>query len=83
MQIEPTLYSHGGKCAFKLMGAQRMAYKPGWLDFYALHTIPVNLWYVIAYEVAAQNTSACIRLDRSKDGRKYEEYFEAWHLLQR
>jgi hypothetical protein len=83
VQIKSTGFSRGGKYVFNLVGAQHTAYKPGLVDFYALYIIPVNVGYVIPYEVAAQNTSAAIRLDPSKDGHKYEEYFEGWHLLQR
>lgn len=48
-------------------------------DFFACHIIPEGLWYIIPRE---QVQAIGLHLHPTRGTGKYEQYREAWHLLQ-
>jgi hypothetical protein len=55
-------------------------YVRGKLDVIAVYLVPIVLWYIIPFEVAAENLSLTLT---PYEGRKFSQYMEAWHLLRR
>jgi hypothetical protein len=47
---------------------------------FAVYLVPIDLRYIIPFEVAARNLSLNLT---PYDGHKFAQYMEAWHLLQR
>ena len=45
---------------------------------FAVYLVPIDLWYIIPFEVAAGNKSLNLT---PYDGHKFAQYIEAWHLL--
>jgi PD-(D/E)XK nuclease superfamily protein len=54
-------------------------YRAGAFDFLAAYVIPEDTWYILPAEVIQGLRSICLCSGRAG---KYEEYREAWHLLQ-
>ena len=55
-----------------------MRYATGKLDFFAVYLVPIDLWYIIPFDVAARKSS--LRLT-PYNGEKFASNTEAWHLL--
>ena len=49
------------------------------LDFFAVYLVPIDLWYIIPFEVVERNLS--VNLTPYLNGHKNSQYMEAWHLL--
>jgi hypothetical protein len=80
VQIKSTTYARGRTFTCKRAGSKHEPYEEGALDFYALYLVPVDLWYILPFG-AARKTSVSIQFTPDREGHKYEEYLEAWHLL--
>lgn len=80
VQIKSTTFVRGRTFTCNLVGPKHAAYEEGVLDFYAVYLVPVDLWYILPF-AAARKTSASFQFTPDREGHKYEEYLEAWHLL--
>jgi len=58
------------------------AYKPSEVDFLVAHIIPEDSWFIFPIEVLAKVTSPSFRPKRSRKKGPYDQYREAWHLLE-
>jgi hypothetical protein len=56
---------------------QKEKYKKGDCDFFAIHIIKLNVWYILPFE--AVSPKVCLHPDL--DSCRYDKYKEAWNLL--
>ena len=61
-----------------MIGAGRKKYGKGLVDFFAVYLVPIDLWYIIPFEVMAGNLSLNLTPEA---GRKWAQYQEGWGLL--
>jgi len=78
VQVKSTTFCRKGSYTCNVIGAGRKRYPAGKVDFFAVYLVPIDLWYVIPFEVAAENWS--LNLTPQK-GRKFGQYMEAWGLM--
>ncbi len=67
-----------GAYTCNITGTKRMRYATGKLDFFAVYLVPIDLWYIIPFELAARKSSLSLT---PYNGEKFGQYMEAWHLL--
>lgn len=80
VQVKSTTFQRKGSYTCNVIGAGRQKYPPGKLDFFALYLVPIDLWYIVPFEVAEGNLSLNLT---PRKGRKFSQYMEAWELLKR
>jgi hypothetical protein len=56
---------------------QKEKYKKGDCDFFAIHIIKLNVWYILPFE--SVSPKVCLHPDL--DSCRYDKYKEAWNLL--
>jgi len=78
VQVKSTTFKRKGSWTVNLIGAGRTKYGKGLVDFFAVYIVPIDLWYIIPFEVVAGNLS--LNLTPSA-GHKFAQYMEAWHLM--
>ncbi|MBS1852055.1 MAG: hypothetical protein JST79_14195 [Acidobacteria bacterium] len=78
VQVKSTTFKRKGSYTCNIVGPKRQRYAKGRLDFFAVYLVPIDVWYVIPFEVAEKNAS--LNLSPQK-GRKFSQYIEAWELL--
>ena len=61
-----------------IVRSKNLRYGPGKLDFFAVYLIPIDLWYIIPFDVVDDVTTLAL-VPRS--GHKFSQYMEAWNLL--
>ena len=61
-----------------IVRSKNLRYGPGKLDFFAVYLIPIDLWYIIPFDVV-DDVKILTLIPRS--GYKFSQYMEAWHLL--
>jgi hypothetical protein len=54
-------------------------YKKDSFDFVAAYVVPENIWYILPEKVILGMST--VGLCPSIGGSKYDDYYEAWHLL--
>ena len=81
VQVKSSIYQRRGmrSYAVHLHTHNAQQYAKGTVDFFALYLIPVDIWYILPFEVTGNSTS----LHFTPGGRyeKHKQYREAWHLL--
>ena len=83
VQVKSATYTERkNEYCFNLMGPdhERPKYPSGTVDFFAILLIPVDVWYIVPFELILA-TARSIHLSPSSRRQKYGEYWEAWHLL--
>ncbi|HZQ96554.1 MAG TPA: group I intron-associated PD-(D/E)XK endonuclease [Candidatus Sulfotelmatobacter sp.] len=65
------------KCQIGHFGGE--PYTENELDFFAIYLVPIDLWYLIPFEVAQHSLS--LRLAPNNFHHRFSQYIEAWHLL--
>lgn len=78
VQVKSTTFCRKGSYTCNVVGAGRKRYPRGVLDFFAVCLVPIDLWYIIPFDVMAGNLS--LNLTPQK-GHKFAQYMEAWNLL--
>ena len=78
VQVKSTNYCRKGSYTCNIIGPKRQRYERGKLDFFAVYLVPIDLWYIIPFEVAEGNMSLNLT---PRGGHKFEQYMEAWKLL--
>jgi hypothetical protein len=79
VQVKSTTFRRKGSYTCNLIGPKRARYAQGKLDVFAVYLVPIDLWYIIPFEVVEQNLS--LNLTPYLNGHKNSQYMEAWHLL--
>ncbi len=80
VQVKSTSFQRRGSYTCNIESKTGTRYMRGKLDVFAVYLVPIDLWYIIPFEVAARNLSLNLT---PYDGHKFAQYMEAWHLLQR
>jgi hypothetical protein len=78
VQVKSTLSKPSRGYACTVHGHQ--PYAAGSFDFLAAYVIPADVWYIIP--AASTQGMKCITFHPDSPNGKYEQYREAWHLLQ-
>ncbi len=78
VQVESTTCQRKGAYTCNITGTKRMRYATGKLDFFAVYLVPIDLWYIIPFELAARKSSLSLT---PYNGEKFGQYMDAWHLL--
>jgi len=78
VQVKSTTFRRKGSYTCNIIGPQHEPYAPGKLDFFAVYLVPIDVWYIIPYEVAEGNLSLNLT---PRKGHKFSQYMEAWKLL--
>ena len=78
IQVKSTTFRRKGSYTCNILGAKRERYAPGQLDFFAVYLVPIDLWYIIPYELVEGNLSLNLT---PRKGHKFAQYMEAWNLL--
>ena len=63
VQVKSTIYKRRqDEYSLNVMGPQRKMYAPGTVDYFAVLLIPIDLWFIIPYEViGAKNCTLHLR----------------------
>lgn len=78
IQVKSTRYQKAGSFMCNIVRAHQERYGPGMLDFFAVYLAPIDLWYIIPFDVAKEIKTLTL-IPRS--GYKFAQYMEAWNLL--
>jgi hypothetical protein len=78
IQVKSTTFRRKGSYTCNIVGRKRERYGSGLLDFFAVYLVPLDLWYIIPFEVAEGNLSLNLT---PRKGHKFSQYMEAWNLL--
>jgi hypothetical protein len=77
VQVKSTTFKRKGSWTVNLIGAGRTKYGKGLVDFFAVYIVPIDLWYILPFEVVAENLSLNLT---PAAGHKFAQYREAWGL---
>jgi hypothetical protein len=83
VQVKSTIHTERkNEYNLNLMGMdpERQKYPPGTLDFFAILLIPVDVWYIVPFELIIATTRS-LHFIPSNRRQKYGAYREAWELL--
>jgi hypothetical protein len=79
IQVKSTSYRRKeGAYSCNIVGAKQKCYAPGLVDFLAIYIAPIDLWYIIPFEVIDGTCSLNLTPRKSH---KFSQYMEAWNLL--
>jgi hypothetical protein len=78
VQVKSTSFERNGSYTCNIISKTGVRYAQNKLDMFAVYLVPIDLWYIIPYAVAANNKSLNLT---PYDGHKFAQYIEAWHLL--
>jgi hypothetical protein len=81
VQVKSTICELCGGYACTIRGSQSRKYVPGSFDFLAAYVVLEDAWYIIPAALIADKERVSLASDSERAN--YEEYREAWHLLQR
>jgi hypothetical protein len=81
IQVKSTKRRRAGthSYALHLHGWKPEHYAKGTIDFFAVYLIPVDIWYILPFEVTGVSTA--LHFTPGGRGEKHKQYREAWHLL--
>jgi hypothetical protein len=78
VQVKSTGYRRKGSYTCNVVGPQHKRYPAGVVDFFAVYLVPIDLWYIIPFEVVESNLSLNLT---PRKGHKFSQYMEAWELM--
>ena len=78
VQVKSTTFCRNGSYTCNIIGPKRQRYPTGKVDFFAVYLVPIDLWYLVPFEVAKNNWSLNLTPCR---GHKVAQYMEACNLL--
>jgi hypothetical protein len=78
VQVKSTTFRRKGSYTCNLIWRRRGRYPRGKVDFFAVYLVPIDLWYIIPFEVVERNNSLNLTPRR---GHKFSQYMEAWNLM--
>ena len=79
VQVKSVTFFRGKSYTCNVVGPKHERYQSGRLEFFAVYLVPIDLWYVIPFEVVKNNLS--LNLAPHLRGHKFAQYMEAWHLM--
>jgi hypothetical protein len=80
VQVKSTTFQRGRTFELNLVGPKRRPYRRGELDFFAVYVAPVDVWYIVPFEVMARRGTS-LQLTPGKVDEPLAGYLEAWGLL--
>jgi PD-(D/E)XK endonuclease len=78
VQVKSTTFRRKGSYTCNILGPKRQRYTSGKLDFFAIYLVPIDVWYIIPFEIVQENHSLNLT---PRSGHKFFHYMEAWNLL--
>ena len=78
VQVKSTTYGRKGSYTCNVMVAKRRRYTKQTVDFFAVYLVPIDLWYILPFEVMEKNASLNLT---PRKGHKFAQYMEAWELM--
>ena len=57
VQVKSTTYRRKGSYTCNIVGPGRRRYVKGRVDFFAVYLVPIDLWYIVPFEVVESNLS--------------------------
>ena len=78
IQVKSTAFRRKGSYTCNIVGPKHERYGRGKLDFFAVYLVPIDLWYIIPFELVEGNLSLNLT---PRKGHKFSQYMEAWNLL--
>jgi hypothetical protein len=81
VQVKSTLYQrpNSRSYALALHGWKFQQYAKGTVDFFAIYLIPLDIWYILPFEITGKSTSLHFTPGGKRE--KHKKYREAWDLL--
>jgi hypothetical protein len=68
--------------ACRRVHGRAVPYLPSEIDFFAAYIIPEDSWFIIPIQAVGGRSSLLFRRKRDRKPGLYDQYREAWHLLQ-
>ncbi len=78
VQVKSTTFRRKGSYTCNIVGPKRQCYNSNKLDFFAIYLIPIDVWYIIPFEIVQGNQSLNLT---PRSGHKFFHYMEGWNLL--
>jgi len=78
VQVKSTTFRRKGSFTCNIVGPKRQRYASGKLDFFAVYLVPIDVWYIIPFEIVERNLSLNLT---PRKGHKFFQYMEGWNLL--
>ena len=78
IQVKSTTFCRKGSFTANIAGPKHERYGRGKLDFFAVYLVPVDVWYIIPFDVVEGNLSLNLT---PRKGHKFAQYMEGWNLL--
>jgi len=78
VQVKSTTFRRKGSFTCNIVGPKRQRYASGKLDFFAVYLVPIDVWYIIPFEIVEGNLSLNLT---PRKGHKFFQYMEGWNLL--
>ncbi len=78
VQVKSTTFRRKGSYTCNVVGARRERYSKSAVDFFAVYLVPIDLWYIIPFEVMEKNLSLNLT---PRKGCKFCQYMEGWELM--
>jgi hypothetical protein len=77
-QVKSTTFRRKGSYTCNILGPKRQRYTSNKLDFFAVYLVPIDVWYIIPFEIVQGNHSPNLT---PRSGHKFSHYMEGWNLL--
>ncbi len=78
IQVKSTTSRRTGSYTCNIVGPKHERYRWGKVDFFAVYLVPVDVWYIIPFDVVEDNSSLNLT---PRKGHKFSRYMEGWNLL--
>jgi hypothetical protein len=78
IQVKSTTFCRKGSYTSNITGPKHERYVRGKVDFFAVYLVPVDVWYIIPFDVVEGNLSLNLT---PRKGHKFAQYMEGWNLL--
>ena len=80
VHVKSTTFQRGETYEINLTGPGGRRYKKGDLDMFAVYVAPVDVWYILPFELM-EGRGTGLQVTPGRVGERYAEYLEAWGLL--
>jgi hypothetical protein len=78
IQVKSTTFCRMGSYTSNIVGPKHERYARGKVDFFAVYLVPIDVWYIIPFDVVEGNLSLNLT---PRKGHKFSQYMEGWNLL--
>lgn len=80
VQVKSTTFQRGRTYELNLIGPGRKRYRQGELDFFAVYVAPIDVWYILPFDVMEERGTS-VQVTPGKVDEPLAGYLEAWGLL--